>query len=73
MVLPAPTLDEVLEELSLEDFMLYFNIDNPKFFACDAQWQQERFKWLYTTMRSVDAAAEVWIKVKGSNPCASNA
>ncbi len=69
---PAPTIGELGEDVSLKDLQLYWRenllpdhqsgallyvtIENAASFA----------KWLYTTLLDPDKLAEVWVKVKGS-------
>lgn len=62
--IPAMTRDEILEEVSLEDFMLQFGRENPEFHPGEAHWQRRRLEWIYTTMRSADAAARVWLTMR---------
>ena len=64
--LPNPDLSEILEELSYEDFAKYYrshcystlNINQTDFLRPFSEW-------LYTTMRDVEKAAEVWLKMYG--------
>lgn len=66
-MLPAPTLDEVLKELSYEDFRTLYLKEHPwpKGWTTAGEMYNGKFaKWLHTTMRSSDAAAEVWIKTR---------
>ena len=61
-VLPAPTADELGEEMSWSDFRSYWwdlrasTFDDPLEFA----------HWLYTTLLDPDKLADVWVKMKGS-------
>ena len=69
-VLPVPTLDEVLEELSLSDFIDYYkttiHTENFEESYRDLMFFWQGFStWLFTTVRSADAAAGVWLKMKG--------
>jgi len=53
-VLPAPIVDEIAEEVSLEDLVKHWRVG--------FKYGKDHFDvWLYTTMRSADALAEVWI------------
>ena len=58
--IPAPTLDELLEEITFDDFKDYFT---------EHVWQDMAWsdfpKWLYTTMRSVEECAKVWAEMHG--------
>ena len=57
--IPAPVLDEILKDLSHADFLETW---------CRALIAPDEFdEWLYTTMRDPDAAADVWLKVKGES------
>ena len=57
--LPAPTLDEILEDLSHADFLKTW---------CRLWTAPGEFgEWLYAAMRDPDAAAEVWLKTKGES------
>lgn len=50
-ILHAPTLDEVLDDLSYDNLFDAWYSTTDKYLT----------KWLYITMRSADAAAEVWL------------
>lgn len=63
--LPAPALPELLAKLSYEDLREYFIrfvlADNyPVKKWAETYWMKFA-KWLYSTMRSVEALAKVWI------------
>ena len=71
--LPAPTLCEIVGELSWRNLVDHFgkHLRQPPsggwsdFLSWDS-YDWERFsEWLYTILISVEKAAEVWIKVKG--------
>lgn len=60
-ILYAPTLDEVLEELSYDNLLSFFErqYESSKTFSWSILTH-----WLYTTMRSADKTAEVWIALR---------
>jgi len=68
----APTLDEVLEEVSLETLVAFYtqkrHMDLPFDRTAHGLVWTYFIKWLYTTMRSADAASEVWLRIK-EPPC----
>lgn len=64
-ILPAPMLNEVLEELSYENFHYFYTTNVVHRTTLNgSKWWADFAEWLYTTMCSTDAAAEVWIQLR---------